>query len=142
MPVEMIESPDTITSMVEFRTSPVYEMMVSLHTLVIGRRHQELANAARSVLGTEFWSELDALYRPFQEGVVLFELPVNYENHDDVPGFIQYVREMDSATFMFYFLGRIIPLDDLKRSHVDPRLVINGLDEYCTMTGHPPCSYV
>src|SRR5258708_8077466 len=142
MPVEVIESPDTITSMVQFRTSTVYDMMVSLHTLVAGRRHPELASAALTALGPDFLSELDALYRPFQEGIVLFEIPVNYENHEDVPGFIRYVRDMDPATFIFYFIGRIIPLDILKRTHVDPQVVITGLDEYCNMTGHPPCSYV
>src|SRR5262249_32287576 len=127
MPVEVIESPDVITSMVRFRTSPVYEMMVSLHTLVAGRRHQELANAARTALGAEFLSELDALYRPFQEGVVLFELPVNYDNHEDVLGFIQYVRAMDPATFIFYFIGRILPLDLLKQTHTDPTVVLGGM---------------
>ncbi|MHB8625762.1 MAG: ArsR/SmtB family transcription factor [Aggregatilineales bacterium] len=142
MPVEIIETTDALTDLVQFRSSPVYEMIVSLHTLVAGRRHLEWAAKARATLGPEFWAELEAVYRPFHEGVVLFELPVDYKDHEDVIGFIDYVRAMDPATFVFYFIGRVIPRDELMRSNLDPEFVAQSLNEYCASVSHPLYAYV
>lgn len=142
MPVEIIETTDTLADLVHFRTSPVYEMIVSLHTLVAGRRQLDWAAKAHAALDSEFWAELDAVYRPFQDGIVLFELPVDYTDHQDVSGFIRYVRAMDPATFVFYFIGRVIPRDELERSNLDPEFVAQNLDEYCESVSHPRYAYV
>jgi DNA-binding transcriptional ArsR family regulator len=142
MPVEIIETTDALTHLVQFRSSPVYEMIVSLHTLVAGRRHLDWAAKARAALGADLWAELEAIYRPFQEGVVLFEFPVDYADHQDVPGFIDYVRAMDPATFVFYLIGRIIPPYELKRYKLDPEFVADRLNHWCETTSHPHYPYL
>src|SRR5258708_2652730 len=113
MPVEIIEAADPITAMVRFRTSAVYEMTVSLHTIQAARRHHEWVNAARLALGPDFVAELKTMYGPCNDGSCLFEFPVDYENHDDVPGFIRYVREMDAASFIFYLIGRTVSREQI-----------------------------
>lgn len=142
MPVEIIETTDALTNLVQFRSSPVYEMLVSLHTLVAGRRHLDWSAKARAALGADFWTELQAIYKSFQEGVVLFEFPVDYPHHQDVLGFIEFVRGMDPATFVFYLIGRVIPRDELKRSKLDPEFVAERLNYWCEMTSHPHYPYL
>ncbi len=136
MPVEIIETTDSLTGMIRFVRSPVYEMLVSLHTLLAGHRHLEWAAQARAALGRAFWAELQTAYGPFQNGVALFELPVNYAAHEDVPGFIGYVRAMDPATFVFYCIGRIIPVDELISSDLDPQFIRARLAAYGESEGH------
>src|SRR5579859_329125 len=113
MPVEVIETTDVLTDMVQFRTSPVYEMIVSLHTLRAGRRHREWASKARAALGRAFIAELEATYGVFGKHIPLIELAVDYTDHQDVPGFIHYVRNMDAPTFAFYVTGRIVPITEM-----------------------------
>ncbi len=141
MPVEIIETADPLTSVAQFRTSYIYEMLVSLHTLVVGQRHSDLATQAHIALDDAFWTELSDLYEPYQNGALFFELPVNYTNHNDVPGFIRYVQEMDAATFIFYFIGRVISIDDLREYQLDPDFIVSRLDDYCDGASHPRYGY-
>lgn len=115
MPLHGIEVTDEITSMIRFRTSVVYEMLISLSTLLDGRRHIAWANKVRETLTVDFWDELRTVVEPFHQGRDLLELAVYYHNHDDVPGFINYVRTMDKPTFIFHLVGRVIPLSTLKK---------------------------
>ncbi len=124
MPVHVIEATDAITSMIQFRTSAVYEMIVSLHSLSSRRRHHEWASTATAALGPAFIDELHTMYAPAHDGAFLFEFPVDYDDHADVPGFIDYVREMDSATFTFYLIGRVIPRADLAAHALDPDYIV------------------
>src|SRR5258708_14569066 len=124
MPVEIIEAADPLTAMVRFRTSTVYEMLVSLHTLQAARRHHDWVNAARLTLGADFVAELKALYGPCNDGSCLFEFPVDYQNHDDVPGFIRYVRDMDAVTFIFYFIGRTLSREQIAENGIDAEAIV------------------
>ncbi len=114
-PLHGIEVTDEITSMIRFRTSVVYEMLISLTTLLDSRRHIAWANSARETLPSDFWDDLRTVIEPFHQGRDLLELAVYYPNHDDVPGFINYVRSMDEATFIFHLVGRVIPLAVLRK---------------------------
>jgi DNA-binding transcriptional ArsR family regulator len=60
-----------------------------------------------------FLRELETLYEPFNKGGVFLELAVDYPDHDDVPGFIDYVRQMDSVDFVFYCVGRIMTREEI-----------------------------
>src|SRR5258706_5461861 len=142
MPVEVIETQDTLTNIVQFSTSSIYEMLVSLHTLVAGRRHQDWQTQAKHALGAEFWAELEKLYRPLHEGVLFFELPVDYTDQHDVPGFINYVRTMDPATFVFYLIGRVAPITAIREANVAPDFVIDAINYYCEATAHSPYTYI
>ncbi|MBI5927764.1 MAG: winged helix-turn-helix transcriptional regulator [Chloroflexi bacterium] len=114
MPLHGIEVTDEVTSMMRFRTSVVYEMLISLTTLLDSRRHIAWANSARETLPSDFWDELRVIVEPFHQGRDLLELAVNYPNHDDVPGFIEYVRSMDEVNFIFHLAGRVVPLSTLE----------------------------
>lgn len=130
-PVEIIEASDPITAMVQFQISPVYEMLVSLHTLAAARRHLEWISTAQAVLGADFMAELHAIYEPLNGGTLLFEFPVNYPNHSDVPGFFTYVRTMDSTSFLFYLVGRVVSRTDLMQLQSDREKLSSVLSKCC-----------
>jgi ArsR family transcriptional regulator len=113
MPLEMIESTDALTGMIRFETSPVYEMIISLHVLLKPGRHAEWADAVRPDLPPDLLDDLAEVYGPFKSGAVFFELPVDYPDQNDVPGFIDYVRAMDPFTFIFYLVGRILTPEEI-----------------------------
>lgn len=111
MPLEIIETTDPIAELVTFDQSPVYEMMVSLVLFLEPKRqHREWVEAGRQVLSPEFFTEMQEILVPFKKGLLFFELAVDYPNHRDVTGFIDFVRNMSEATFLFYVLGRVVPL--------------------------------
>lgn len=116
MPLEVIESTDPIASLIRFQTSSVYEMMISLHTLLKPGSRAEWASSARAKLPADFLVELEQVYGPYFKGALFFELGVDYPDQNDVPGFIRYVEAMDPATFLFYYVGRIITTDEIEQS--------------------------
>ena len=120
MPLEFIERSDTLTNLITFRTSSVYEMLVSLHSLVYSRRQLIWANETRPIMGSGFMQKLETLLEPFSEGSAYFELAVNYDDHHDVPGFIEYVRKMDDEHFSFYMLGRLFTLEEIAATKMEP----------------------
>ena len=75
-------------------------------------------------------NELSHLYRDFNEGGIYFELPVDYENHDDVPGFFDYVRGLSDIDFVFYLMGRIVSREDLARMMPDPEPIRGYADSF------------
>jgi DNA-binding transcriptional ArsR family regulator len=136
MPLEVIESTDPINELIQFKTSAVYEMIISLHLLYRPTRRATWAAAARSRLDASFLQELDAVYKPYSQGHIFLELPVDYDDHDDVQGFIDYVRAMDPVQFVFYLVGRIIPQAEIARLGIAVDPIMDALraspySEYC-----------
>lgn len=119
MPLEVIDATDPITEMVRFQSSPVYEMMLSLQTLRKPGARAEWTAAARAVLPPGLLRELDDLYEPYFNGALFFELAVDYADHDDVPGYIEYIRTMDPVTFIFYCMGRILRREEIAETGLD-----------------------
>src|SRR5579859_5739704 len=130
MPVEFIETTDPLTAMVQFRTSTVYEMLVSLNTLLLGQRHLDWVDTARAALGDSFVDELREACGPFWQGCALFEFGVDYHDHHDVPGFIEYVRNMDADTFLFYLIGRIVPPKEIAETYGDVHSLVQAMSYY------------
>ena len=69
MPLEMIEVTDQLTGLITFKTSPVYEMIISLRTLLQSSRHADWVARMRETLPPTFWDELhdqlDGIYLSF-----------------------------------------------------------------------------
>src|SRR5258707_6851958 len=130
MPVEFIETTDPLTAIVQFRTSTVYEMLVSLNTLLLGQRHTDLAKRVRAALGPSFIKDLREECGQFWHGGALFEFAVDYGDHHDVPGFIQYVRNLNADTFLFYLIGRIIPPKGIAATRGDAHLLVEAMNYY------------
>lgn len=128
MPLEMMEATDPITALVEFRTSAVYEMLVSLDTLVKARRHLDWVEKSRAVLGPDFMAELTALHKACF--LLDVEAAVDYPDHHDVPGFIDYVRNMDAATFIFYLIGRVISREQITKLNLNVDQIMKQVDDY------------
>jgi len=137
MPLQVIETTDPLANLIRFQTSAIYETIISLqvplHRL---KRHAEWIAAAEAALPPRFWQELNAIYVPFFKGGAFFELAVDYPDHDDMPGFISYVREMDPASFMFYVVGRIITREEITRLGMNAPLIreaveAEGLECWC-----------
>ncbi len=123
MPLQMIETADPLTNIIHFRTSVVYEMMLSLQSLVKQDRHHEWVTAARAAMRPGFWQRLNAIYKPFYDGAIFFELAVDYPDHDDVPGFLDYVRQMTQDEFVFYLAGRLIRREEVSDVRFDADLL-------------------
>lgn len=116
MPLEVIDTADPLAQMIEFKTSSIYEMMLSLRILLEPTRtHRQWAMQAASKVSSDFMDELAAIYKPFFMGHAFFELAVDFRNHDDVSGFIDSVLAMSPAKFMFYMVGRVVPLPQLEK---------------------------
>ncbi len=129
MPLEVIETHDPITDLALFRTSPVYEMIISLQTLLNPGRHSAWAESARAELPDQFMQELRLIYEPYVKGTFFFELAVDYPDHEDVPGFIEYVRHMDPVNFVFYLVGRILPRDEIARIGLDYDALLAAMEK-------------
>ena len=142
MPLQVIDATDSITEMVRFLSSPVYEMMLSLQTLRKPGARAEWAASARAVLPPRLLRELDDLYEPYFNGALFFELAVDYADHDDVPGFIDYIRTMDPVTFMFYCVGRILRREQIAATGLEfdrlrEQLMASGYESHWMYTKVP-----
>jgi DNA-binding transcriptional ArsR family regulator len=142
MPLQMIDTTDPITGLVQFRTSAVYEMLISLQTLLKPGARTTWASATRAALPPALMQELAEVYEPYFKGALFIELGVDFMHQDDAPGFIQYIRQLDPATFMFYLVGRILPPDAIARTGFDPETVRAALlaspyESHCYCTEVP-----
>lgn len=107
---------DDFRSMTTFRTSTIYEMMLSLGALQSPTpRHEEWARQLRAKLPQGLLNEVGFLYSRFENGILLMELAVDYPDHHDVTGFLTYVEEMSIPAFLFYVLGRLAPPEEMER---------------------------
>ncbi|MBN1285871.1 MAG: winged helix-turn-helix transcriptional regulator [Anaerolineae bacterium] len=117
MPLQVIEAADSITEMIRFHTSTVFEMMVSLHNVVTqSHRHRDWIEKARAALPPDFLDELDAVYGTYSDGVFFFELAISYADQNDVPGFTEHIREMNPVQFAFYLVGRAVPVEEIAKT--------------------------
>ncbi|MCL4237555.1 MAG: winged helix-turn-helix domain-containing protein [Anaerolineae bacterium] len=109
MPLEVIEFTDPLTSLIRFETSPVFEMLLSLRALLTPDVRTEWSAQTRAALSPRLLQELEAVCGPYWNGFFFLELAVDCPDHQDVPGFIRYVRTMTPDRFVFYLVGRMIP---------------------------------
>jgi DNA-binding transcriptional ArsR family regulator len=142
MPLQMIETTDPITRLVHFKTSAVYEMIISLQTLLKPGARSAWASAARAALPPALLQELYEVYEPYFKGSLFLELGADFADQNDVPGFIHYVRHLDPATFMFYLVGRILPPDAIAHTGLAPEtlraaLLASPYEAHCYCTEIP-----
>lgn len=110
MPSIEMSNDDALATMIRFKTSAIYEMIISLQTLFYPRRRSAWANQTRAQLSADFWEELSALYKPLDGWYIEFpELAIDYHHHHDIPGFLDYIRSMSPVDFIFYVIGRRLP---------------------------------
>jgi DNA-binding transcriptional ArsR family regulator len=139
MPIQVIQHTDPLEHLVEFRISSVYEMLLSLNTLLTRHRHLEWTQEAERALGSVFMQALASIYGPMSNGLAYIELGVDAPDYDDVPSFIEYVRKMPPEEFAFYVLGRVYTLEDVRASRLEPAAMREMLpDENCDFT----CDYM
>lgn len=130
MPVQVIEAVDPLTNLVRLKMSPIYEMVIGLRALLHpSRRDSDWANRARAALGPEFWRELTAVYEPYAKGGLFFELAIDYPDDEDVEGFLDYVLEMEPVRFVFYLIGRVLPVERLAETRLEPRALDAALQD-------------
>lgn len=144
-PLEVITN-DTLSTIIRFQTSAVYELIISLHTLLYPRRRTTWANQVRAELPAEFMEELAVVYELFYNGVEFIELPVDYPNQHDVPGFIDYVRTMEPVRFVFYILGRRLPISKIEEIGFNTEALLEAIqiqfEHYCTEKSPPPWAVI
>jgi len=100
------ETADPITSLIRFKTSTVLETLIAAQGVAASWRLDELTAEAREALGRVFLDEMRTFYEEFYSCCSLVELGVDCQDHSDVPGFLDYVRDMTDEQFAFYALGR------------------------------------
>jgi len=128
MPLQVIDSTDSLSALMRFQTSAVYEMMISMHTLFQPLHHQDWVTQTRKMMPPGMWEEIVGVYEPYGKGALFFELGVDYADHDDVIGFTDYVRQMDPANFIFYLVGRIISLEMINKTKLDYEALRQALE--------------
>jgi DNA-binding transcriptional ArsR family regulator len=143
MPFEVIDTLDALANMIEFRSSAVYELIISIRTVLKPARwHEAFVERVKDTLDPDLLAELVELYQNFNDGGLYFELPVDYADHDDVPGFFKYMRSLSDVDFMFYLLGRIVERETLTEILGKPnaadlmRAEITRIGEHYDWYGH------
>ena len=107
---------DDFRSMIAFRTSSVYEMMLTLGALHSpSPRHESWSQQLRALLPRALLLDADFLYSRFENGVLIMELAADYPDHLDVPGFLTYLEQMSTPRFLFYALGRLAPPEEMEK---------------------------
>lgn len=116
MPVEIAEDVEKWRSMISFRTSVIFEMLLSLHALAHPRpEHEDWAESTKGRLSPQLLKEVELFHSErFQRGLFLGELAIDYPDHHDVEGFLTYLRKTRVEEFLFYILGRIVPREEIK----------------------------
>ena len=135
MPPVQVITDDTMSSMIRFRTSTIYEMIVSLRTILRPLRRSQWANQARAQLSEDFMAEVTYLYDTLELWIEYLELPIDYPNQHDVTGFIEYVRNMPALDFVFYIIGRRLPRHMIEANGLDSAKLVHLIQErfgkYC-----------
>jgi DNA-binding transcriptional ArsR family regulator len=107
---------DDLRSKIAFRTSSIYEMMLSLGALRSpSPRHESWSQRLRDQLPRDLLLDVDFLYSRFENGVLIMELAADYADHLDVPGFLAYLEQMSTPHFLFYVLGRLAPPEEMEK---------------------------
>src|SRR6476469_223404 len=112
MPV--LVAPDTTSSApsVNFLISPLYDMIISLATLVHpGERHEAWVAEVKRDLSPQMREEADYFYSLFETRLV--ELAVDYPDHHDIEGFFRYLDSMAPEDSIFYATGRVMSPGDI-----------------------------
>ncbi|WP_455381726.1 ArsR/SmtB family transcription factor [Salinispira pacifica] len=136
MPLQVDPTYDPLTQLVQFETSRVFEMLMSLQSVVDSFHHPEWTETVRRELGNQFVEELSELYRGFQDGSLISELGIDAPDTNDIPGFIDHVKAMDMSRFAFYMTGRLCPLELIPAS-----ISRASLEQLMKKTGNEESSY-
>jgi DNA-binding transcriptional ArsR family regulator len=120
MPVQVIETNDPLADLVKFRTSAVYEMLVSMTALMVPHRFTEWTQDARQKLGADLYRTLETTLQPYHEGALFIEFATACDDHDDVPRFIEFVRTLPPEAFAFWMFGRVFSREEIAMTGLDP----------------------
>jgi DNA-binding transcriptional ArsR family regulator len=133
MPFEVIDTLDPLTNMVQMRTSAIFELLMSIRAMLKPTRKQEAwAKRVSPALPPKLVKELSDLYTNFADGNIFLELPIDYEDHSDLPGFFEYVRGLSDVEFVFYLIGRTIPQDELASLMPHADKIRTTISRYCS----------
>ncbi len=113
MPLHVAAQGDPITGLIRFRTSSLFQTLVSLQSVTHPWRHRDWTERVRQALGEEFYTAAHALYERFHNGCDFAEMAIDYPDYHDFPGFLESVAAMPPRTFAFYVLGRIYPPEEI-----------------------------
>jgi DNA-binding transcriptional ArsR family regulator len=109
-PLKIPDDLPPLKERIRFRTSPIYETLISLHALHYPEEYPtsiDWIRRTRPRLTPEQTAALDFFYTRFYGGMGLAEIAEGYEDHDDVEGFLRYVENLSDTAFLWYPLGRI-----------------------------------
>jgi DNA-binding transcriptional ArsR family regulator len=112
MPLHVTAERDPITPLIHFRTSAVFQTLVSIQAATHPWRHKDWTRRVNEELGEDFYTRLKALYQKFHNGCDFAEMAIDYAG-DDFSGFLDYVESLSSRNFVFYVLGRVYRLEEI-----------------------------
>jgi DNA-binding transcriptional ArsR family regulator len=143
MPAQIIQTLDPLRDLIRFRTSAIYELIIGIKMLFKPTRsHEAWAGRVHARLPAALLSDLSYLYQSFNEGDIYIELPVDYDDHGDVPGFFEFVRSLSDTDLLFYLIGRIISRGELANLSHNPESLLHALDLVGTAFGWNPRTLV
>jgi DNA-binding transcriptional ArsR family regulator len=127
MPLHNAPEYDSIAALMRFRSSAVFEMLVGLQESANSWQMKSFTDEVRLALGNDFVDDLAAFYRDFHTCCAFAELAADFEDHDDLNGFFEYVEKMPEREFTFYTLGRYFPVEELPEKITEEK--VTGLFE-------------
>ncbi|MDQ6693920.1 MAG: metalloregulator ArsR/SmtB family transcription factor [Chloroflexota bacterium] len=126
MPVLVAPDAPSSAPTVNFLISPLYDMFVSLGTMIHpGERHEGWAAEVKRDLSPQMREEADYFYSLFENRLV--ELAVDYPDHQDIEGFFRYLETMAAEDFIFYAAGRVMSPTDIANMTSHPLRLLAAL---------------
>ncbi|MDQ3706422.1 MAG: metalloregulator ArsR/SmtB family transcription factor [Chloroflexota bacterium] len=126
MPLLVAPDAPSAVPQVNFMVSPLYDMFVSLSTMVHpGERHDAWASEIKRDLSPQMREEADYFYTLFENRLV--ELAVDYPDHGDVEGFFRYLENMAAEDFVFYATGRVMQPSEIAAMSSHPLRLLAAL---------------
>jgi DNA-binding transcriptional ArsR family regulator len=126
MPVLIAPDPATSATNVQFEISPIYDLFISLGTMIHpGERDEAWAAKVKRDLSPQMREEADAFYNLFENRMV--ELAVDYQDHFDVEGFFRYLEMMPAEDFIFYAAGREMAASTISQMMSHPLRLLAAL---------------
>ena len=111
MPLQMEYS--DFSARTYFDTSSILEMIMWIQTLASPYQNEEWRNEVEELLGPEYLRKTMDFFKQFHMGCDFVEIAIEYPDKHDIKGFLEHIKQLTNAEFIFYILGRTFPLQDI-----------------------------
>ena len=113
MPIVTNPAADDLSSLIDFKTSPLWEFLISIEAANNTWRFNSWTQSLRTALGESFLKELSRFDHETARLKMFNELAADVPDHFDIRSFFSFVENLSAREFLFYALGRLVPAEEL-----------------------------